>query len=83
MGKLMIDYPEVLPDLLQESRAQFEEEARTAMAVKLFELKRIPSGTAAELAGMDRVSFLLKLHQFGFSMIDLDDAELEEDIANA
>ncbi len=33
-----------------------------AMAVKLYELGRIFSGTAAALVGMDRVAFLLGLH---------------------
>ena len=83
MDQLTIGYPESLPDVLQESRAQFESEAKMAMAVKLFELKRISSGTAAEVAGVDRVTFLLKLHDYGVPMIDLDPSELEEDIVNA
>lgn len=83
MGKLTINYPETLPDLLQESRDQFEQEAKMALAVKLFELKRIPSGTAAELAGIDRVAFLLKLHEFGVPMIDFDESELARDLGNA
>lgn len=82
-NQLSIDYPDTLPDVLQESREDFEEEARMAMAVKLFELKRLPSGMAAALVGLDRVSFLLSLHKFGVSMIDLTPDELAEDVANA
>ncbi len=81
--QLAIDYPDTLPDVLQESREQFEQEARMAMAVKLFELKRIPSGIAAAMAGMDRVSFLLRLHQFGVPMLDMSDEELAGDLASA
>ena len=81
--QLAIDYPDTLPDVLQESREQFEQEARMAMAVKLFELKRIPSGIAAGMAGMDRVSFLLRLHQFGVPMLDMSDEELAGDLAGA
>jgi len=80
---LTIDYPETLPDVLQESVGQFEQEARMAMAAKLFEMKRLSSGMAAELAGMDRVAFLLELHRYGVPMIDLEDEELQADIANA
>ncbi len=83
MVQLTVSYPESLPDVLQESRVQFEAEARMAMASKLFELKRVSSGTAALLAGMDRVSFLLRLHEYGVAMIDLEDSEIEEDLANA
>lgn len=81
--QLSIDYPDSLPDVLQESREEFEQEARMAMAAKLFELKRVSSGTAAALVGLDRVSFLLRLHEFGVPMIDLNEAELAEDVANA
>ena len=54
-----------------------------AMAVKLFEMRRLSSGMVAALVGMDRVSFLLRLSDFGVPMIDLDADELAEDIANA
>jgi predicted HTH domain antitoxin len=81
--QLQIDYPETLPDALQKSRQQFEEEAKWAMAVKLFEMKRISSGMAAELVGVDRVSFLLKLKDYGVPMIDLTEEELLSDLENA
>ena len=50
-SKMTIEYPANLPDILQATRLQFEQEARMAMAVKLFEMKRISSGIAAALAG--------------------------------
>ena len=75
-SKLEIEYPENLPDVLQTTRARFEQEVKMAMAVKLFEMRRLSSGMAAALVGMDRVSFLLRLSDFGVSMIDLDADEL-------
>ncbi len=78
--QLIIDYPPSLPDALQRSREQFEQEAKMAMAVKLFEMKRLSSGMAARLAGVDRVSFLLDLHRYGVAMIDLDEKELQSDL---
>ncbi|MEH2178270.1 UPF0175 family protein [Nostoc sp.] len=83
MSQLQIDYPETLPDALQQTREQFEKEAKMAMAVKLFEMKRISSGLAAQLAGIDRVTFLLNLHRYGVAMIDLTEEELISDLANA
>ena len=61
--QMQIDYPDSLPDLLQTTRPQFEAEARMAMAVKLYEMKRLSSGLAARLAGMNRVEFILNLHE--------------------
>jgi predicted HTH domain antitoxin len=81
--QLVIEYPRLLPDALQQTRTDFEQEARMAMAVKLFEMKRIPSGIAAALAGLDRVSFLLSLHRYGVNMVDLDEDELRSDLENA
>ena len=83
MTQFVIEYSERLPDALQQTRAEFEQEARMAMAVKLFEMHRLSSGMAAKLAGMDRVSFLLSLHRYGVEMIDLGEDELLSDLENA
>lgn len=81
--QLTIDYPETLPDALQQTPEQFEQEAKMAMAVKLFEMKRLSSGMAAALVGMDRVTFLLNLHRYGIPVIDLSDEDLLSDLKNA
>ena len=78
-----IRYPATLPDALRMSPAEFEQEARMAMAVKLFETKRITSGQAAELAGLDRATFLLRLYAYGAAMIDMPAGELAQDARNA
>ncbi|QTA84849.1 UPF0175 family protein [Desulfonema magnum] len=83
LNQIKIDYPKTLPDVLQKTPAEFEAEAKMAMAVKLFEMKRLSSGMAAQLAGTDRVTFLLSLHHFGVPMIDLEKEELLSDIENA
>lgn len=80
--QLVIDYPQLLPDALQQTRSDFEQEAKMAMAVKLFEMKRLSSGMASKLAGVDRVTFLLDLHRYGVAMIDLDDEDLLADLHN-
>ena len=81
--QLTIDYPETFPDALGKTREEFEQEARWAMAVKLYEMKRLSSGMAASLLGIDRVTFLLKLNDYGITMIDLTDEDLFSDLANA
>jgi predicted HTH domain antitoxin len=81
--QLIVNYPEKLPDALQQSSEQFEREAKMAMAVKLYEMKRISSGTAAALVGVERVEFLLDLHRYGVAAIDLSTDELQADLDNA
>lgn len=81
--QLTIDYPENLPDAIGKTREQFEREAKWAMAVKLFELKQLSSGMAAALIGVDRVTFLLKLNDYGVPAIALTEEELLSDLNNA
>ncbi len=82
-SQMLIDYPANLPDALHTTPTAFAEEAKMAMAVKLFEMKRISSGVAAQLAGVDRVTFLLSLHRYNVAMIDLEEDDLNTDLANA
>ena len=48
-------YQKNIPDAVHSTPKQFELEAKMAMAVKLFEMKRLSSGMAASLVGMSRV----------------------------
>ena len=80
---LTLNYPDTIPDVLHESKDQFEQEAKMAMAVKLYEMKRISSGIAAKLVGLDRVTFLLKLANYEVPTINIIPDELLQDVRNA
>lgn len=81
--QILLDIPASLPDAVQRTPQEFAQEAKIAMALKLYELKRLSSGMAASLVGIGRVEFLLELHRYGVPVIDLDAADLAADIANA
>lgn len=68
---------------LKESRTEFETEARLLLAVKLYELNRVSTGIAAQLAGMTRVQFMFVLDKFGLSPFGVDPEELAGDFDNA
>ena len=80
---LTIPYPEDLLLSLKESPEEFETEARLLLAVKLYELGRVSTGRAAEVAGMSRVQFIFALDRFGLSPLGQAPEELAEDFANA
>ncbi|HSL93514.1 MAG TPA: UPF0175 family protein [Bacillota bacterium] len=78
-----IPYPEDLPEALGESPEAFEREIIFLVAAKLYELGRISSGRAADLAGMGRVEFLDKLGQYRVSIFNYPLEELEKEIGEA
>ncbi|MBS4098974.1 MAG: UPF0175 family protein [Sulfuricella sp.] len=79
----VVEVPPNLPDAIHCTPQEFTREAKLAMAAKLYEMHRLSSGMAAALAGIGRVEFLLELHRYGVAMIDLDQDELAQDVANA
>ena len=52
---MVIEYPQALPAVSNQSPEAFEQEARKAMAVKLYDMGRLSSGRAAQSAGSARV----------------------------
>lgn len=80
---LTIPYPDDLLLSLKKSPQEFEAEARVLLAVKLYEMDRVSTGVAAQLAGMSRVAFMFELARFGLSPMGQEPGELAEDLANA
>lgn len=76
MSTLSIQYDDSLLAALNESHSEFENEARKAMALKLFELGRLTSGQAAEMAGMTRVDMLLDSTRYGTPSVSWDEEEI-------
>jgi predicted HTH domain antitoxin len=54
---------------------------RLAAAMKLYELGRISSGAAAELAGIGRVEFLDRLAEFGVNAFQESPEDLAHELA--
>jgi len=80
---LTIPYPDDLLLSLKKSPQEFEAEARVLLAVKLYEMDRVSTGVAAQLAGMSRVAFMFELARFGLSPMGQEPGEVAEDLANA
>ncbi len=62
--QIVIDIPEKVLLAERTDEATFGREIRILAAVKLYELGRLSSGRAAELAGMPRVEFLQTLGRY-------------------
>lgn len=62
--QIIIEVPEKVLLAEKTDEVSFARELRMLAAVKLYELGRLSSGRAAELAGMSRVEFLLTLGRY-------------------
>ena len=80
---LQIPYPEDLPEALGRTSEEFEHEMKFLLAAKLYELGRVSSGLAAELAGMNRVEFLDTLGRYRIQPFNYSLEELEREIQDA
>jgi predicted HTH domain antitoxin len=83
MTTVEIQVPEAVLISLKEMPESIVQELRMLAAVKLFELGKLSSGRAAELAGLSRVAFLMALGRYCVSPLQLADDELAQDIDHA
>lgn len=83
-GSISVEFPESLANSLRLKGKEFENEMKASSLVKLFELGKVSSGTAAKVLGVTRPDFLellarYKVSPFGHYDIDT----VRDDIANA
>jgi hypothetical protein len=65
------------------SEDEIREELRMAAAAKFYEMGRLSSGAAAELAGVPKPLFLMRLGDYGVATFRETEAELRRDLENA
>lgn len=75
--QLVIDVPETVLLAEKADEASFARELKVLAAVKLYELGRLTSGRAAELAEMSRVEFLSSLGRYQVFPLEAELRDLE------
>ena len=75
--RIAVDVPESVLQAEKIDERAFAQELRMLAAVKLYELGRLSSGRAAELAGMSRVEFLLALERYQVFPLAAELADME------
>lgn len=83
MHTIQIELPDEILFSLKETPEGVSRVIRMAAAAKLYELGKLSSGRAAELAGIPRVSFLQALAQYGVSIFEYSGEDIAQDMRNA
>ena len=77
MHQLPIPHFEDLLLASGRSVEELERDLRLLLAVRLFELKRVSVGQAAEIAGLGKFAFVEELGRLGVPVINFDEDQLE------
>ncbi len=83
MRALTIEYPDDLLVATGQSASMFEEELRLLLAVKLFEMRRLSLGKAAQLCGLSKLRFMDELARLKVPIINLDDDQIADELRDA
>lgn len=83
MHVLSIPYSDDLLVSTGKSKEELEQELRFLLAVKLFELRRLSLGKAAQLCSMPKLNFMDEMGRMGIPVINLDDDQIQDEIKNA
>ena len=78
--ELTIKYPSGFENAVHLSKEEMEQHIRLMAALKMFELGKVSSGKAAELAGMSRVEFIETCGRYHVSVFNYTPEELEKEI---
>ena len=79
--QIVINVPESVLQAENTDAATFARELCVLAAVKLYELDRLSSGRAAELAGMSRIEFMMNLRRYQVFPLEAELLDLESDFA--
>lgn len=77
---LTINYPEGLETAVSTTRQEFEAQIRLMAALKMFELNKLSSGKAAQLAGISRVEFFEMCERYHVPIINYTAEEIEAEL---
>ena len=83
MSQVLLTVPDNASFALKVKPDEVGRELLLAAAVKLYEIGRLSSGAAAELAGISKPLFLQRLDEFGVSAFRMKEEELHHDLGNA
>ncbi|MFV0606950.1 MAG: UPF0175 family protein [Niabella sp.] len=78
---ISVEYPDYLANSMRMNKNDFGKEVKISALVKLYELGKVSSGTAAKVLQMSRIDFLDLLSKYNVTFLNT--VDLKEDMENA
>lgn len=82
MHTLSLPYPDDLLITSGKSPSELEAELTFLLAVKLFELRRLSLGKAAEFCNMGKLRFMYELGRLQIPVINLDNDQIADELSD-
>ncbi|NET56145.1 MAG: UPF0175 family protein [Symploca sp. SIO2E6] len=82
MPTLSLPYPDDLLVTSGQSPQALEAELTFLLAVKLFELRRLSLGKAADFCRMNKLQFMYELGRLQIPVINLDDDQIADELSD-
>lgn len=78
--KIEVSYPAGFEQAVSMTKSELEQQIRLMAALKMFELGKLSSGKAAELAGLSRMEFLEACGRYRVSVFNYPPEEAAEEL---
>ena len=80
MAEVTVPYPAGLEESVQTTPQEIQEQIRLMAALKMFELGKLSSGRAAELAGLSRTGFFDACARYKVSIFNYPSEDIEVEV---
>ena len=82
MSTISVDLPEEVQSALNRTPGEMSRDVKLYAALMLYQLGKLSSGMAAQMAGISRVEFLQLCGEYGISVFQYTPEELEAELSN-
>lgn len=82
MTTITVDLPEQVQQALNRTTGEISRDVKLYAALMLYQLGKLSSGMAAQMAGLSRVEFLNLCGEYGVSVFQYTPEELEAELNN-
>ncbi|MBK6325894.1 MAG: UPF0175 family protein [Chloroflexi bacterium] len=82
MATITVDLPEQIEQALNRTPGEMARDVKLYAALMLYQLGKLSSGMAAQMAGLSRVEFLYLCGEYGISVFQYTSEELDAELAS-